>query len=74
MGKDDDTTTAASPKAATSALPAAVLKDVTTVPASVSDTVGAAGVTSVPQSIDAPALTENGKPKVLYIGAEYCPF
>ena len=74
MGKDDDTTTAASPKAATSALPAAVLKDVTTVPASVSDTVGAAGVTSVPQSIDAPALTENGKPEVLYIGAEYCPF
>ena len=74
MGKDDDTTTAASPKAATSALPAAVLKDVTTVPASVSDTIGAAGVTSVPQSIDAPALTENGKPEVLYIGAEYCPF
>jgi len=74
MGKDDDTTTAASPKAATSALPAAVLKDVTTVPASVSDAIGAAGVTSVPQSIDAPALTENGKPKVLYIGAEYCPF
>jgi len=74
MGKDDDTTTAASPKAATSALPAAVLKDVTTVPASVSDTIGAAGVTSVPQSIDAPALTDSGKPKVLYIGAEYCPF
>ena len=74
MGKDDDTTTAASPKAATSALPAAVLKDVTTVPASVSDTIGAAGVTSVPQGIDAPALTENGKPKVLYVGAEYCPF
>jgi len=74
MGKDDDTTTAASPKAATSALPAAVLKDVTTVPASVSDTVRAAGVTSVPQSIEAPALTDNGKPKVLYIGAEYCPF
>ena len=26
------------------------------------------------RGIDAPALTENGKPKVLYIGAEYCPF
>jgi len=70
----DDTTTAASPKAGTAALPAAVLKDLTSVPTSVSDTIGAAAAQTVPQSIKAPALTDNGKPKVLYVGAEYCPY
>jgi Domain of unknown function (DUF929) len=74
IGKNDDSTTAAPPKAGTAALPASVLKDVTTVPAAVSDQIAAAGVTTVPQRIEAPALTENGKPKVLYVGAEYCPF
>ena len=28
----------------------------------------------MPASIDAPALTADGKPEVLYVGAEYCPF
>jgi len=65
-------TTTATTKSTT--LPAAVLHDVTTVSTATSDTVGAAGVTSVPTSIKAPALTANGKPQVLYVGAEYCPF
>jgi Domain of unknown function (DUF929) len=72
--RKDDTTTAASPKAGTATLSAAVLKDLTSVPTAVSDKIGAADATTVPQTIDAPALTENGKPKVLYVGAEYCPY
>jgi Domain of unknown function (DUF929) len=39
------------------------------------DTVGAGSVQSLPKAItDAPALTADGKPKVLYVGAEFCPF
>ena len=36
--------------------------------------VGNGGVKVLPTPIDAPALTSDGKPMVLYIGAEYCPF
>jgi thiol-disulfide isomerase/thioredoxin len=69
----DGETTAASSKSTTT-LPASVLKGITTVPTATSDKVGATGVTSVPISIKAPALTAGGKPKVLYVGAEYCPY
>ncbi|MDE1869946.1 MAG: DUF929 family protein [Candidatus Micrarchaeota archaeon] len=34
--------------------------------------IGAAG--NFPKKITAPALTSNGKPQILYIGAEYCPY
>src|ERR1700761_7235542 len=73
----------------------AVTKQVTTVPSSVTDQVGAGGI-SQQQLISAPtstaissassqlgsyfatvngtALTSAGKPEVLYLGAEYCPF
>jgi hypothetical protein len=53
---------------------AAVVKAVTGVPASVLDEVGAGDVQAVPRKVDAPALTADGKPKVLYVGAEFCPF
>jgi hypothetical protein len=69
---DDPTTTAAAPKS--SSLSASVLADLTSVPAATRDKVAASGVKTVPASIDAPALTADGKPDVLYIGAEYCPF
>jgi Domain of unknown function (DUF929) len=72
--KDDGTTTAATPKAGTTALPAAVLKDVTSVSTATSDKVAAAEAASAPARINAPALTDGGKPKVLYVGAEYCPY
>src|SRR6201996_5588847 len=54
---------------------ASVVKDTTTVPASTLNTIGAGTATAFPQSISGgSALTSNGKPEVLYIGAEYCPF
>lgn len=37
-------------------------------------TVGDSGTKALPKSIKAPALTVNGHPRVVYIGAEYCPY
>ena len=69
-GSGSDSTTSAEPAAAS----AAVVKAVTGVPANALDQVGAGDVQGVPRKVDAPALTAGGKPKVLYVGAEYCPF
>ena len=54
----------------------AVVNDVTGVPASTLDAIGDGGgaVTGKPTSITGPALTSGGKPEMLYIGAEYCPY
>jgi Domain of unknown function (DUF929) len=55
-----------------------VVDKVTTVPASTLDAVGDGGSVdngwSKPTSITGSPLTANGKPEMLYIGAEYCPF
>lgn len=52
-----------------------VVATATTVPASVLDQVGKGKVDGMPIAVtDQPALTADGKPLVLYIGAEYCPF
>jgi Domain of unknown function (DUF929) len=57
------------------ALPASVQKDITTVPASALDTVGVGSATaSAFSKISNTPLTVNGKPEMLYIGAEFCPF
>jgi Domain of unknown function (DUF929) len=46
----------------------------TTVPAATLDQVGAGQVSSPPMSINGSSLTSGGKPELLYIGAEYCPY
>lgn len=53
---------------------ASVLKAVTTVKSSIFETVGAGSVQKLPTPITAPALTQGGKPRIVYIGAEYCPY
>ncbi len=65
-----------SPNGPTGAALASVVTNVTSVPASALDSVGDGGgaVTAKPLTINGPALTANGKPEVLYIGAEYCPY
>jgi thiol-disulfide isomerase/thioredoxin len=64
------------PSSATgTALPASVIQDLTTVPAATLESVGSG--TAYPKSVSpvsAPPLTSAGKPEVLYIGAEYCPY
>jgi thiol-disulfide isomerase/thioredoxin len=57
------------------ALPASVVKQITNVPASTLQAVGKG--TTVPKTlipITGAPLISGGKPEVLYIGAEYCPF
>lgn len=57
------------------ALPASVIHDITHVPASTLATVGKG--TTYPKAIipvTGTPLTSGGKPEVLYVGAEYCPF
>jgi hypothetical protein len=45
------------------------------VPADVLDTVGTGTVSALPTTTSGqPALTDGGKPLVLYVGAEYCPY
>jgi hypothetical protein len=55
---------------------ASVVNKVTSVSASTLDAVGSGGgaVTGKPTAISGGPLTAGGKPEMLYIGAEYCPF
>ncbi len=54
---------------------ATVVKDATTVPASTLDTVAGGTATAFPKKISGgSALTSDGKPEMLYMGAEYCPY
>lgn len=59
-------------------LPASVTSNVTGVPASTLNAIGPGSVAqNVAQSIkpiSGPALTSGGKPEMLYIGAEFCPY
>ena len=67
---------AAGSKKRTGALPAPakVLHEVTSVPATTFATVGTGTAAAGPRAVTAPALTLDGKPQILYVGAEYCPY
>jgi thiol-disulfide isomerase/thioredoxin len=60
------------------ALPASVVKDITTVPASTLNAVGTGSVLSYNPAPLTPVsntpLKVGGKPEMLYIGAEFCPY
>jgi Domain of unknown function (DUF929) len=72
LGSNKKPTVAASP--AQSADPA-ILKDITSVPATTLDSVGAGTAAGFPKKITIPAPpASTGKPEILYVGAEYCPF
>ncbi len=53
---------------------ASLVTTTTSVPAATLDKTGAGTTTSPPKSISGAPLTSGGKPEVLYIGAEYCPY
>jgi thiol-disulfide isomerase/thioredoxin len=65
---------AASGPAASSATTASVTKDVTTVPASTLNAVGKGTVNPMIATKGQPPLTSGGKPEIVYMGAEYCPY
>lgn len=54
--------------------PVALTATVAGVATDVSASVGSGSDKTLPTPINAPALTQDGKPLVLYVGAEYCPF
>jgi hypothetical protein len=60
--------------AASTTASTAVSKKVTSVPAATLDRIGAGTATASVHAISAPRLTSDGKPRVLYVGAEYCPY
>ena len=62
------------PAKKTGLAPASVVHDVSTVPASMFNTIGAVKGIGGMSKIGGTPLKEDGKPVVLYIGAEYCPF
>lgn len=63
-----------SPAAPPNAVPAGVLANITGVPQATLDAIGSGTATNPPQAVSDGVLTANGKPEVLYLGAEYCPF
>jgi hypothetical protein len=69
-------TGAGSPKSGQKATTAtnSVIQEVTSVPAATLNAVGKGTATAVPLAVTAPALTADGEPRVLYVGAEYCPY
>ncbi len=58
------------------AAPASVVAAITHVPTKTLTQVGTGDINNPPQPIkvSTPKLTQNGKPEMLYIGAEYCPY
>jgi hypothetical protein len=71
IGKGPSTKPAATAAPASSSLVSAI----GSVPANVLDQVGTGKVTTLPKTISGQTvLTDSGKPLVLYIGAEYCPY
>ncbi|HVU73035.1 MAG TPA: DUF929 family protein [Mycobacteriales bacterium] len=68
-------TTKSTPKAAaTSPANASVVAALAAVPESVINTVGAGSGVTGPTSTSGAKLTSDGKPRVAYVGAEYCPY
>lgn len=59
---------------AASGADARVISQVTTVPTATLNAVGTGTVRTLPKPISGAALTQDGKPRVLYVGAEYCPY
>jgi hypothetical protein len=51
-----------------------LITQTTTVPQATLERVGAGQVTTKPVSITGAPLTSGGKPEMLYVGAEYCPY
>jgi thiol-disulfide isomerase/thioredoxin len=66
---------AAASARATAAQVSLVTRQITTVPAATLNAVGkGSGVAALTPTTGQPALTSGGKPEIVYMGAEYCPY
>jgi len=68
------TNTPAAGPAASSATTASVTRELSSVPASTLDAVGKGTTNPLIPTKAQPPLTSGGKPEVVYMGAEYCPY
>jgi hypothetical protein len=66
--------TPAATASGSSSAPAAVTAALSQVPSRALDAVGVGTADNPPTAVAAPTLKQAGKTRVLYIGAEYCPF
>jgi Domain of unknown function (DUF929) len=74
-GHNNNSGNTASSNGPTGTALSSVVSEVTSVPASTLEAVGAgSGVSAKPTTISGTALTSNGKPEIFYEGAEYCPY
>jgi hypothetical protein len=73
-GSSSPAPAAAGPPGPTGSSLTALTGKVTTVPAATIESVGAGTASAKPSTITGAPLTSGGKPEVLYIGAEYCPY
>jgi thiol-disulfide isomerase/thioredoxin len=73
-GHSGSASSAGEPPGPTGAGLTALVGTVTSVPAATLDEVGSGAVASTPTSISGAPLTSGGKPEMLYMGAEYCPY
>jgi thiol-disulfide isomerase/thioredoxin len=72
---NSNSASAAAGARATAAEESRVIKQITTVPAATLNTVGkGSGVGSLIPTSSQAALTSGGKPEIVYMGAEYCPY
>jgi hypothetical protein len=64
------------PKSGAAATTAAaqITSAISTVPASVLNTIGKGTLITAPTALGGAALTADGKPRILFVGAEYCPY
>lgn len=60
--------------AASTTAESSVASAIESVPAVVFDQVGVGTAANGPRAIDGTPISEGGKPKVLYVGAEFCPY
>ncbi|MBB2890889.1 DUF929 family protein [Flexivirga oryzae] len=61
-------------KAVSAASDAAYIDALLTIPTTTYDAVGHGSASTAPKAINGAALTKAGKPEVLYMGAEFCPY
>jgi thiol-disulfide isomerase/thioredoxin len=73
--KNASSSPASASNKATAAEVSLITKQISTVPAATLDAVGqGSGVSPLIPTKGQPALTSGGKPEILFVGAEYCPY
>jgi hypothetical protein len=73
-GKSTSSSAGGAPTPPTGSALTSIINATTSVPAATLDQVGAGQVSAPPTTISGAPLASGGKPEMLYIGAEYCPY